>query len=86
TLIPNETFLAILRWLHRFDLDGVQITTRKLRSLVENNEMPLRFLESVTSIGDAGPDGRKNVLILEPKGHQKEQCPLGKSADAMRQN
>ncbi|KAH7724333.1 hypothetical protein AAVH_08221 [Aphelenchoides avenae] len=76
TPIPNETLLIILRWLHRFDLDGVQITTRRLRSLVENNDMPLRCLDTVTYIGDVGPDGTKNVLILEPKGQQKEQCPL----------
>ncbi|KAH7701323.1 hypothetical protein AAVH_31543, partial [Aphelenchoides avenae] len=64
------------RWLHRFDLDGVQITTKRLRSLVENYEMPLRLLETVTYIGDGGPEGTKNVLILEPKGQQKEPCPL----------
>ncbi|KAH7715412.1 hypothetical protein AAVH_17184 [Aphelenchoides avenae] len=76
TLIPNETFLIILRWLHRFDLDGVQITTRRLRSLVENNEMPLRDLDTAKYIGEAGAGDTKNVLLLEPEGQQKQQCPL----------
>ncbi|KAH7675945.1 hypothetical protein AAVH_42148, partial [Aphelenchoides avenae] len=78
-LFPNETLLIVLRWLHRFDLDSVQITNKRLRSLVENNEMPLRFLESVKYIGDAAAEGTKNVLLLEPKGQQKDQCPLGMS-------
>ncbi|KAH7708465.1 hypothetical protein AAVH_24289 [Aphelenchoides avenae] len=76
TLIPNETLLMILRRLHRFDLDIVQISSKRLRNLVENSEMPLRYLDKVTYIGDAGAEGARNVLILEPKGQQKQQCLL----------
>lgn len=69
----------ILRRLHRFDLDIVQISSKRLRNLVENSEMPLRYLDKVTYIGDAGAEGARNVLILEPKGQQKQQCLLGKT-------
>ncbi|KAH7711004.1 hypothetical protein AAVH_21690 [Aphelenchoides avenae] len=40
--LPQETMLEVLLWLDRYDLDGKQITSRRLRSLVENNQMPLR--------------------------------------------
>lgn len=72
--IPNETLVAVLRWLQRFDLDGVQITNKRLRSLVENNEMPLRLLYSVIYFGDTGVGCMKHVLLLEPKGQLKKQC------------
>ncbi|KAH7703510.1 hypothetical protein AAVH_29317 [Aphelenchoides avenae] len=39
--------LEILMWLDRFDLDGKQITARRLRHLVENNQMPLRTAHAV---------------------------------------
>ncbi|KAH7702430.1 hypothetical protein AAVH_30418, partial [Aphelenchoides avenae] len=81
TLIPNEIFITILRLLHRFDLDGVQITTKRLRGLVEGNVLPLRFLDTVTYIGDAGEGGAvlaKDILLLQPNDYsrRKEQCLL----------
>ncbi|KAH7721266.1 hypothetical protein AAVH_11229 [Aphelenchoides avenae] len=39
--------LEILLWLDRFDLDGKQITARRLSHLVENNQMPLRTAHAV---------------------------------------
>ncbi|KAH7702429.1 hypothetical protein AAVH_30417 [Aphelenchoides avenae] len=80
-VVPNETLILILRWLHRFDLDGVQISTKGLRNLVDNIEMPLRHLDTVNYIRDAG-DGdsllSKNILLLQPNDYsrRKEQCPL----------
>lgn len=47
------------------------MTNKRLRSLVENNETPLRCLDTVTYVGDAGVGRLKNVLILEPIGQQK---------------
>ncbi|KAH7707038.1 hypothetical protein AAVH_25736 [Aphelenchoides avenae] len=54
TQIPQETMLEVLRWLDRFDLDGKQITSRRLRSLVENNQMPLRKVSNVFYSGQYG--------------------------------
>lgn len=45
--IPQESMLEVLLWLDRFDLDGNQITTRRLRSLAENKRMPLRKVHRV---------------------------------------
>ncbi|KAH7673031.1 hypothetical protein AAVH_42490, partial [Aphelenchoides avenae] len=47
TQLPQETLLQVLLWLDRFDIDGKQITARRLRSLVENNQMPLRTVDRV---------------------------------------
>lgn len=76
-LIPNEILLSILRWLDRFDLDDVQIATKRLRKLVENNEMPLRVLDDISYTGDAGGDGWRNVLYISG-----EKCQLGKLTEA----
>ncbi|KAH7714422.1 hypothetical protein AAVH_18241 [Aphelenchoides avenae] len=67
TLTPNETLLAIFRWLQRYDLDSVQLASKRLQSLVEKNEMPARILDEVTYIGDAGEGDSvlsKNILLL----------------------
>ncbi|KAH7711003.1 hypothetical protein AAVH_21689 [Aphelenchoides avenae] len=45
--LPQETMLEVLLWLDRYDLDGKQITSRRLRFLVENNQMPFRTVCSV---------------------------------------
>ncbi|KAH7704191.1 hypothetical protein AAVH_28624 [Aphelenchoides avenae] len=55
TQIPPETMHEVLRWLDRFDLDGKQITSRRLRSLVENKQMPLRNVMRVHYRGRYGP-------------------------------
>ncbi|KAH7707037.1 hypothetical protein AAVH_25735 [Aphelenchoides avenae] len=55
TQIPPETMLEVLRWLDRFDLDGKQITSRRLRSLVEINRVPLREVKRVEYSGRYTP-------------------------------
>lgn len=54
--------LEVLLWLDRFDLDGPQITTRRLRSLVENKRMPLRKVGRVDYHGE--PSGYSTLSIL----------------------
>lgn len=44
--------LEVLLWLDRFDLDGKQATTRRLSSLVENRQMPLRKVHRVEYNGE----------------------------------
>ncbi|KAH7710685.1 hypothetical protein AAVH_22021 [Aphelenchoides avenae] len=50
--------LEVLLWLGRFDLDGKQITNRRLCSLFENKRMPLRNVDRVVYEGD--PRGYPN--------------------------
>ncbi|KAH7699842.1 hypothetical protein AAVH_33049 [Aphelenchoides avenae] len=66
--------LEVLRWLKRFDLDGKQITTRRLRSLVENNQMPLRKVDGV--------DYEGNVLTPDPRQMNMLSISLGKGRRA----
>ncbi|KAH7708473.1 hypothetical protein AAVH_24276 [Aphelenchoides avenae] len=61
--------LLVLLWLDRFDLDGKQIANRRLRSLVENNRMPLRKVVKVDYAGEAVcKDKKKNILSIHLQG------------------
>ncbi|KAH7712449.1 hypothetical protein AAVH_20221 [Aphelenchoides avenae] len=59
--------LQVLLWLDRFDLDGKQITARRLRSLVENNQMPLREVRRVEYSGDSNDLYNGNMLYIFPE-------------------
>ncbi|KAH7704190.1 hypothetical protein AAVH_28623 [Aphelenchoides avenae] len=72
TEIPQETMLEVLRWLDRFDLDGKQITSRRLRSLVENNQMPLRKVAKVYYRGGYGPWNESDRLQFCFKDDEKD--------------
>lgn len=59
--------LEVLLWLDRFDLDGNQITNRRLRSLAENKRMPLRKVHRVNydcAADDSHTPDRGNTLRI----------------------
>ncbi|KAH7717290.1 hypothetical protein AAVH_15237, partial [Aphelenchoides avenae] len=68
TRISQDTMLEVLLWLDRFDLDAKQITVRRLRSLVENKQMPLRKVDRVDYNGawrrSLDPAGKRNTLSI----------------------
>lgn len=68
--------LQVLLWLDRFDLDGKQITARRLRSLVENKQVPLRNVARVDYDGEAGnpgcPPDKPNTLRIRLEGDDIE--------------
>ncbi|KAH7668130.1 hypothetical protein AAVH_43033, partial [Aphelenchoides avenae] len=73
TLIPQETMLEVLLWLDRFDLDGKQITARRLRHLVENNQMPHRAIRTVCGVNySASYTGHCWLSIDVPIGEEDE--------------
>lgn len=54
--------LDVLLWLDRFDLDGKQIATKRLRSLVENKRMPLRKVDRVDYRGKLHGSSHLNIF------------------------
>ncbi|KAH7702491.1 hypothetical protein AAVH_30350, partial [Aphelenchoides avenae] len=88
TEISQETMLEVLLWLNRFDLDGKQITTRRLRRLVENNKMPLRTVDRVdydgVPRGHLDPRDKPSTLSIHPEkyGPAKAELPIETDADA----
>ncbi|KAH7725098.1 hypothetical protein AAVH_07376 [Aphelenchoides avenae] len=68
TQIPLETMLQVLLWLDRYDLDGKQITARCLRSLIENNQMPLRKVFRVIYNGEDTTHEPNTLSIWIEKG------------------
>ncbi|KAH7687896.1 hypothetical protein AAVH_40551, partial [Aphelenchoides avenae] len=77
TQIPQETMLEVLLWLDRFDLDGKEITTRCLRSLIENKQMPLRTVARVEYDGEPrrdpmGRTGKRNTLSIRLEEGDKD--------------
>ncbi|KAH7700364.1 hypothetical protein AAVH_32519 [Aphelenchoides avenae] len=63
--------LQVLLWQDRFDLDGKQIIARRLRSLLENNRMPLRDVHRVLYYGEHAPDSaRANQLSIQLEEHK----------------
>ncbi|KAH7707035.1 hypothetical protein AAVH_25733 [Aphelenchoides avenae] len=82
TKIPHETMLEVLRWLDRFDLDAKQITSRRLRSLIENNQMPLRKVGRVSYKGCYGPLKEPNWLRICFEDDDRDDVELTSETDA----
>ncbi|KAH7707629.1 hypothetical protein AAVH_25139 [Aphelenchoides avenae] len=78
--------LEVLLWLDRFDLDDNQITTRRLCSLVENKQMPLRKVERVEYCGDErrywDPLAKNSTLSIVLEEHEKDSVALDTDKDA----
>ncbi|KAH7708475.1 hypothetical protein AAVH_24278 [Aphelenchoides avenae] len=78
--------LVVLLWLDRFDLDGKQVTSRRLRSLVEKNRMPLRTVVEVKYEGEADlKDKKDNILSIhlqDPDDDEPPQLELQIETDA----
>ncbi|KAH7725654.1 hypothetical protein AAVH_06836 [Aphelenchoides avenae] len=69
--VSDHDFVEILRWLRRFDLDRVHITSRKLRRLTEDNQMPRRHLFEV-HYNFRSPRGSHLMMIIPNRadGHR----------------
>ncbi|KAH7706903.1 hypothetical protein AAVH_25869 [Aphelenchoides avenae] len=75
TQISHDTMLEVLLWLDRFDLDGKQITSRGLRSLVENNRMPLRKVFKVDYDEANREDTKTNILNIHLQDPDDDEPP-----------
>ncbi|KAH7687849.1 hypothetical protein AAVH_40598, partial [Aphelenchoides avenae] len=90
TQIPQETMLEVLLWLDRFDLDDKRITARRLRSLVENEQMPLRTVHRVCyhgelygcTSGSAHSTCSSLCIFLEEDGPADTELQIETEADA----
>ncbi|KAH7703770.1 hypothetical protein AAVH_29057 [Aphelenchoides avenae] len=82
TQLSQDTMLQVLLWLDRFDLDNKQKSGRRLRSLVENNRMPLRSVYRVAYRGDYFPRSTTKLSICLEEGEWPPKLELWIETDA----